>query len=121
MAERRQLSITAVVERPTVALCAGKDCRKRCEFPKLRKNLEQHCDVIDLKCIGLCNGPVVVTDPDTQSPAIYSKLRSKQHRSLVVDLLTGDEGAHTQLAPRKVNKKKTITAARRQLKHRSSA
>ena len=80
MAERRQLSATAVDERPLVAMCAGKDCRKRCEFAKIRVELDAACDVVEFRCVGICSGPVVVIGADSDKPQVYSKLRSKSQR-----------------------------------------
>lgn len=106
--------------RPVVALCAGKDCRKRCEFAKVRKVLAEDCDVVELKCIGLCNGPVMVTSVDSESPSVYVKLRDKRVRRVLVDLASGDRDAMEQLAGKKVDKKKTVNSVTRQLERRSA-
>lgn len=74
--------------RPVVAMCAGKDCRKRCEFAKMHDELAERCDVVDLGCVGICNGPVVVVDPAAEQPLVLSKLRKKQHGRLVSELAT---------------------------------
>lgn len=118
MADHRKLSVTPIDDRPVVALCAGKGCRKRCEFAEVRKVLDRDCDVIELKCIGLCNGPVVVAQPDTDSPVVYAKLRSKRDRGLLVGLASGDAQARRKLSSRKVDKKKSVTAVTRQLRRR---
>lgn len=113
---RRSLSLVA--DRPVVAMCAGKDCRKRCEFPKMRDSLDKQCDVVDLKCIGLCNGPVVVVDPAGAKPLVYSRLRSKRQRSLLLSVVAGDKRAIKELAGRRVSKKKAAALVSRQLKRR---
>lgn len=109
---RRTLS--AVPERPTVALCAGKDCRKRCEFAKIRDALDAQCDVVELRCVGLCNGPVVVIDPACDKPVVYSKLRSKRQRKLVIAAAAGDTRARRDLSGRRVATKKVVGRVSRQ-------
>ncbi len=85
----------------------------------MQKALDRECDVLELKCIGLCNGPVVVVvHPGPNSPVVYSKLRTKRQRSLIVGLATGDVGARKQLSGRKVDKKKAVASVERQLKRR---
>jgi len=49
---------------------------------------------------------------------VYSKLRTKRQRSLIVGLATGDVGARKQLSGRKVDKKKAVASVERQLKRR---
>jgi hypothetical protein len=95
---------------------AGKDCRKRGEFAKLSGALEEQCDVTELKCVGLCNGPVVVLDPQGAKPAVYSKLRSKRHRELMLAGATCDGRVRRDLSNRRVSKKKVISGVSRQAK-----
>ena len=123
MAERAEprrvaLEVSPAAARPIVGLCAGKDCRKRCEFGKVGKVLDRHCDVVELKCVRLWDGPVVVTDADGASRIVYSKIRSKQQRALLVGVVGGDRDARKRLAGRRVTKKKGVGAAARQMKRR---
>ena len=120
MAEQRVLlTVAPPVDRPIVGLCAGKDCRKHCETIKVRKALDRDCVVVDLKCVGVCSGPVVVVDPASSKPAVYSKLRTKKQRSLLIDLISGDGRARKELADRRVTKKKVVAAVVRQTKRRT--
>jgi|GEM_PF-974590 len=112
------LNVAPSVDRPVVGLCAGRDCCKRGASVKVRDVLERECDVVDLRCIGLCNGPVVVIDPASSKPAVYSKLRAKKQRALLIELVAGDARAREQLADRRVSKKKVVAAVTRQLKRR---
>jgi len=113
-----QLSVAPPVDRPAVGLCAGKACCKRGASVEVRDVLERECDVIDLRCVGLCSGPVVVIDPASSKPAVYSKLRTKKHRALLIELVAGDARARKQLADRRVSKKKVVAAVTRQLRRR---
>lgn len=113
MAERRQLSATAVDERPLVAMCAGKDCRKRCEFAKIREELDAACDIVEFRCVGICSGPVVVTGADSDKPRVYSKLRSKSQRRQLVDVAVGRRKPSKSLRQRAVKGQKRRTTLRK--------
>lgn len=106
-ADRRQLSATAVVDRPVVAMCVGKDCRQRDEFAKIRDQLGVVCDVVELRCMGICSGPVVVTGAGSDTPQVYSKLRSKSQRRHVLEAVV--EGRK----PSKALRKRAVTGAKR--------
>jgi len=111
--DRTALRVTAVDASPIVALCAGKDCRKRDEFSKVRAALEPRCALVEVECVGICSGPVVVARPDTQDPLVFSKLRSKQHRKDLVRMIDGRGTVSTALAKRAVGKGKRTTALKR--------
>lgn len=98
-----------------MALCFGKDCRQRCEFAKVRKMLALDCDLVELKCVGLCNGPVVVTDLDANVPVVYSKLRSKSDRRLLRERVNGDRQARKKLADKRIARKKVLSVISRRL------
>ena len=79
-------------DRPIVAMCAGKDCRKRCEFAAVHDELVEQCDIVDIRCVGICSGPVVVVHPTADQPLVFSKLRKKrQRRELVAVAVTDAE------------------------------
>ncbi|WP_040491971.1 (2Fe-2S) ferredoxin domain-containing protein [Ilumatobacter nonamiensis] len=104
---------------PTVALCAGKDCRKRCEAAKIRDSLADGFRVVELKCVGICSGPVAIVDPGSDRPIVYSKLRSKRDRKLLVRAVAGEQGARQELATRSVTKKKARRTVSRRLERTS--
>lgn len=100
---------------PRVALCAGKDCKKRCEFAKMRDALSAQCDVVELKCVGICSGSVVVTDIDSDDPRVFAKLKTKQHRRELLRVVDGKKPS-SQLVEREVTngkKKSTLRKVRR--------
>ncbi|MFK7918594.1 MAG: hypothetical protein AB8G14_10980 [Ilumatobacter sp.] len=111
--------LALVAQPPLVAVCVGKDCRKQDGYDKLRTELDARCDVVDLKCIGVCSGPVVAVAHRGSAPSVYSKLRSKPQRRLLMSLLAGDAAARRDLSKRRVLKKKAINQALRQLKRRT--
>lgn len=116
MANRR---LSVVAEQPVVALCVGKDCRKQSDFSKLQSALEARCDLVDLKCVGVCRGPVMAVVDESGTPTVYSKLRGKPQRTLVVSMLAGSGRAKRELAKRRVTKEKAIGLVMRQMKRRS--
>ena len=113
MAERARRSATANDARPTVALCAGKDCQKRCEYSKMRDALDDRCVIIELKCTGICAGPVVVAHPLTDAPLVLAKIRTKRERKQFVRLVEGEGELTDRLARRTVGKSKRKSTLRR--------
>lgn len=110
--------LSAVALRPGVGLCVGKDCRKQSEFGKVRSTLEQQCDITELKCLGVCSGPVVVVEPDSSKPIVYRRMRTKRQRSLVLAASAGDMRARRELQGRRVTTKKTAERVGKQMKRR---
>ncbi len=104
--------------RPLVAMCEGKDCRKRCGFDKLHDELVKRCDVVDLGCVGICSGPVVVVRPTADEPLVFSKLRKKQHRRDLVAVAVSNSKPSRELRSHSVSgskRKATLKKVRRQL------
>lgn len=115
--------VTAMAEPPVVAVCAGKDCRKRCEYTRIRADLEPRCDLIELTCVGICSGPVVVANADSAAPLVLAKLRSKKHRRDLLRLVDGGGRVSKELAKRRVGKSKrkaTLKRVRRALDKRAA-
>jgi hypothetical protein len=109
-------------ERPIVALCAGGDCRKRCEFAKIRDALDAHCEIVELKCVGICSGPVVVTRPTSDRPVVYARLRTKKQRRQLLGVAVGLRSAPNALAKLEVSKgkqQKTLRQVNRALRARA--
>jgi predicted metal-binding protein len=112
---KRDSSTTTLHGRPIVALCAGKDCRKRCEFAKVRDTLSKKCDVVDLTCVGICSGPVVVAHADSDEPRVFAKLRTKEHRKALLRVVGGHEpdARLVKLEVKNAKKKATLRKVRR--------
>jgi (2Fe-2S) ferredoxin len=99
-------ALDVVSERPTIALCAGKDCRKRCEFSKIRVALDPHCDIVEVKCVGICNGPVVVVRPASKAPIVYARVRTKKQRQQLLRVVVDNSTPPSELAKLGVDKQK---------------
>ncbi len=110
-------------DQPLVAMCAGKDCRTRCEYEKLRAELDRHCELLELKCVDICSGPVVVVGPTSDTAVVLSKLRSKQHRKHLLRMLSTNGAMSKDLQGLTVGKKKreaTLRRVRRALERRAA-
>jgi hypothetical protein len=110
--------ISPSIDRPIVAMCAGKDCRKRDEFAKVHHELSERCDIVDLRCVGICSGPVVVVRPTSDQPLVFSKLRKKQQRRELVAVAVSNGKPSAVLRSRSVSGSKrqaTLKQVRRRL------
>lgn len=71
-------------ERPGVAICAGGHCRRHDGFAELRDELGGVASVCEVRCLDLCDSPVVVVGPGDAKPVVLRKVRTrKQRRDLV--------------------------------------
>lgn len=77
---------------PDVGVCTGKDCRKADGFRTIERELHRACDVRELPCLDVCDGPVVVIDLRSEAPVVIERVRN---RSLALELIAhvtdGDE------------------------------
>ena len=55
----------------------------------MRAAIDDRCAVIELTCVGICAGPVVVAHPMSDAPVVLSKIRTKQERKQFVRLVDG--------------------------------
>jgi hypothetical protein len=111
--DRTRPSATGHAERPVVALCAGKDCRKRREYAKIRDVLGDRCTVVDVECLGICSGPVVVARPTSEAPLVLSKLRSKKLRKQLLRVVEDGRPTPPELARHGVSAGERRKAIRR--------
>lgn len=75
--------------RPQVAVCSGKDCRKRAEYRALRACVAAVADVRATRCLDLCDAPVVVIRRRGVEPLVLDKVRSAEERDAVVAVING--------------------------------
>ncbi|MEM9711838.1 MAG: hypothetical protein AAGA17_06420 [Actinomycetota bacterium] len=99
-----------------VVLCAGSDCAKdeRRAFRKLREAVRQSgLDVVPSRCLGVCNGPVVVVDPVGERPVVLRRVRRGAARRAVIDLARSKRSAVRSDDALAVGGKKARRAIRR--------
>jgi len=73
-----------MVKRPDVGLCTGKDCRKADGFRTIERELRRACEVRELSCLDVCDGPVVVLDVHDDAPVVIERVRT---RALALELV----------------------------------
>ncbi|MEL6894140.1 MAG: hypothetical protein AAFP84_21295 [Actinomycetota bacterium] len=94
-------------------MCAGKDCRKLCEFAKMHDLLAARGDVLELKCVGICKGPVVVVNPTSKDAAVFAKVRSKKQRRSILQAAEGSPETPDALSSLRVSGKHRRSALKR--------
>ena len=96
----------------TVAVCIGKDCRRRAEFDDLRGEL-MDLPHIETRCLDVCKGPVVVIHPDADDAIVLAMLRSRKQRRDLRRTIVNGGALSGRLARRTVTGSKRRTALRR--------
>ena len=73
-----------MVKRPDVGLCVGKDCRRADGFRTVERELRRACEVRELSCLDVCDGPVVVLDVRSDDAVVIERVRT---RALALELV----------------------------------
>lgn len=71
--------------RPVVGMCVGKDCRRTDGFAKVQRQLASACEVLELKCLDVCDGVVVVVDPRGPDSIVIERVRKPSMASEIAD------------------------------------
>ncbi|MFT6390548.1 MAG: hypothetical protein ACJA14_000055 [Ilumatobacter sp.] len=79
----------------------------------MRDALAKKCEVVELKCVGICSGCVVVANPRSSDPTVYSKLRTKKHRRHLLRVVVDEKPPSSELAKRRVGGSKRTATLRR--------
>jgi len=66
-----------MVKRPDVGLCTGKACRKADGFRTVERELRRACEVRELSCLDVCDGPVVVLDVRSDAAVVIERVRTR--------------------------------------------
>ena len=86
---------------PCVLLCAGKSCRKSKGFDELRDSLEVLTTVTKVKCVDVCDGPVVGVRLAGET-VWFERMRSEKVRAAVTALLANRARIPKKLRDRRV-------------------
>jgi hypothetical protein len=82
-----------------VGLCTGKDCRKADGFRTVERELRRACEVRELSCLDVCDGPVVVLDVRSDAAVVIERVRN---RALALELIAhATDGAELSSRVRK--------------------
>ena len=95
------LRTAASSDAPCVLLCAGKSCRKAKGFEELRISLEVLTTVEKVKCIDVCDGPVVGVRLPGET-VWFERMRSEKVRAAVMALLANNAKVPKKLRRRRV-------------------
>jgi hypothetical protein len=99
--------------RPPVGLCVGKDCRRADAFRTVERELRASCDVADLSCLDVCDGPVVVLGVRTDTPVVIERVRSRAMVNDVIEHVTAGAELPGKVRKRIVSGSKRAKARRR--------
>lgn len=95
----------------SVALCVGKDCRRRAEFDDLH-SLLTGLPHIETKCLDVCKGPVVVVS-HSDDEIVLAMIRSRKERRDLRRSIVSGRALSERLERRTVTGSKRRTALRR--------
>lgn len=93
--------VAASSDTPCVLLCAGKSCRKAKGFEELRNSLEVLTKVNKVKCVDVCDGPVVGVRLPGET-VWFERMRSEKVRAAVTALLANSAKVPKKLRGRRV-------------------
>ena len=96
----------------TVGAVRGQRCRRSHEFAAIQGALSP-CQVIETRCLDICDGPVVILEPLSDDPIVLSKLRSAKDVRDVHRLVDGEINLSARLKKRRVLGSKRRSALRR--------
>jgi len=100
-------------KRPELGWCTGKDCRKVDGFADLRQALEPHAALVELPCLDVCDGAVVVLDPRADKPIVLRKLRTKKGLADLIAHVAEDAPLTKRLLARRIKRGDRAKARRR--------
>ncbi len=98
---------------PDVGLCTGKDCRKADGFRTIERELRRACDVRELSCLDVCDGPVVVLDVRGEAPVVIERVRNRALALEVIAHVTDGDKLSGRVRKRVLSGSKRATARRR--------
>jgi hypothetical protein len=102
-------------DRPTLFLCAGKDCfkKQRPAFNDLRSSaIDAGLDLCMVKCQGSCKGPTAVVQT-SEGPRWFEALDTKRLRTDLVSFAVDPSEPSKKLTKRELQGKKKNKAAKK--------
>jgi len=104
-------------DRPSIGWCAGKDCRKNDRDGALREIAAERCRLVELRCLDLCDGAVIVGPIDggevVDPPVVFRKVRKRGVVREIVDHLLDGAELSSAATKRRVDGPKRARALRR--------
>jgi hypothetical protein len=98
---------------PEIGLCTGKDCRRADGFRTVQRELGRACTVLELPCLDVCDGVVVVIEPRSASPIVIERVGNRALALEVVDHVLDGDALSGRLRNRRLSGAKRAKARRR--------
>ncbi len=95
---------------PEVGLCTGKDCRGADGFRTVERELRRNCAVLQLPCLDVCDGVVVVIEPRSPKSTVLERIGSRGLALEVVDHVVSGEPLSGRLRKRRLSGAKRAKA-----------
>jgi hypothetical protein len=98
---------------PEVGLCAAKDCRRSDGYRAVKRELGRSCSVVELPCLDVCDGPVVVIGVRLAEAVVLERVSSRGLARQVVEHLEESAALGARLRSRRVKGARRAKARRR--------
>ena len=98
---------------PEIGLCTGKDCRRADGFRTVQRELGRACTVVELPCLDVCDGPVVVVDPRSSESVVLEHVGNRALALEIVDHVVDGDPLSGRLRKRRLSGTKRAKARRR--------
>jgi hypothetical protein len=98
---------------PEVGLCTGKDCRRSNGFRTVQRELSGACTLLELPCLDVCHGVVVVIEPRSPEPVVLERVGTRAVASEIVHHVVDGTPFPGRLRKRRVTGSKRAKALRR--------
>lgn len=96
-----------------VGLCTGKDCRRAAGYRTVERELRRGVTVVELPCLDVCDGPVVVLRPRSSGPVVLENVSGRGLAHEVVEHVVDDAELSGRLRKRRVTGSARSKARRR--------
>lgn len=93
-------------------MCIGKDCRRADGFRVVQRELSAACAVIELQCLDVCDGTLVVLAPRNE-PVVIERVRTRAMAREIIDHLVDGEPLSARLRKRRLSGSERSKAVRR--------
>jgi hypothetical protein len=98
---------------PEIGLCTGKDCRRSNGFRTVQRELGRVCSLVELPCLDVCHGVVVVIEPRSSEPVVLERVGTRALALEIVDHVVDGEAMSGSLRKHRLTGAKRSKARRR--------
>jgi hypothetical protein len=100
-------------DRAEIGLCTGKDCRRADGYRTVERELRRGATVVELPCLDVCHGAVVVVRPRSSDPVVLERVSGRGLARDVVEHAVGGVELSGRLRKRRVKSSARAKALRR--------